>query len=789
MRDEVVTYTPSGAPAAAQIVSTVGVTLEAGLYAIILLAGVLTRFWDLGSRALHHDESLHAYFSWLLATGQNYVHDPLMHGPFLFHMNALIYALLGASDASSRFSAALFGVALIALPILLRGERHLGRWGALTASTLFLISPALLYQSRYIRHDIFTVVGALVLFVAIMRYIERPSRGWLITIGATLGFLLTNHEIVFGIAAIFFAIIGGALLWGRLRILAPLLLVSGIAAIALVALLPDAADRPLPSIPWRSPTQDEQFDVYRELLTQPLTIALGLLTIVTLAVAALLLHRLRDPDRRGEGWVGVLFADSPPGSVAAAVRAAWDDRAGASAAFIAGLVIFAVLFTTLFTNLYGLASGTIATDGTLLYWLGQHDFRRGEQPWFYYLLLMPQYELIAVLFGVAATIVAGGRALLVGIGRMRPGPRFVFQTFLAIWFVGIVLALSWAGEKMPWLVIHIALPATLLAAALLGEAWERWQPVGSGAAGSIRAPGWATPQWALFASLVALAACWFLVAAPMTYGEFVTATAGSGWERVLASWALELWWLLALPPLAGIVGIILLWLRRGARVAAEPALAALVFVLALAQVHIAWRLVYQEGDIPKDMLVYTQTSPDLHRMVSELTTLSAMTTDGRELEIWYDDNDGTSWPMQWYLRDFPNRHLYGGTLAGPPDGVPVVLVGDKNRSSVEPYLEGYTAQDYVLRWWFPEDPVYREFAIAPEIAPGRSAWRSSDQPHGPVDIAASIGESLSHLFTAEGQQRLYRLVMYRDLPVRIDSYDYTLYIRNDLMPLYNQIRY
>ena len=185
---------------------------------------------------------------------------------------------------------------LVALPILLRGERHLGRWGALTASTLFLISPALLYQSRYIRHDIFTVVGALFLFIAIMRYIERPSRGWLIAIGAALGFLLTNHEIVFGIAAIFFAVIAGALLWGRLRVLAPLLLVSGIAAIALVALLPDAADRPLPTIPWSSPTQNEQFAFYQDLLTHPLTIALALLAIVTLAAAALLVHRLRDPD-------------------------------------------------------------------------------------------------------------------------------------------------------------------------------------------------------------------------------------------------------------------------------------------------------------------------------------------------------------------------------------------------------------------------------------------------------------------------------------------------------------
>jgi uncharacterized protein (TIGR03663 family) len=786
MRDDGVAPAPSQSPLAA---APIGFTLEAGLYALILLAGVLTRFWDLGSRALHHDESLHAYFSWLLATGQNYAHDPLMHGPFLFHMNALIYALLGASDASSRFSAALFGVILIALPILLRGERHLGRWGALTASTLILISPALLYQSRYIRHDIFTVVGSLVLFIAIMRYIERPSRGWLITIGASLGFLLTNHEIVFGIAAIFFAVIVGALLWGRLRVLAPLVLVSGVAAIGLVAFLPDAAGRPLPTIPWRSPTQSEQFAFYQNLLTHPLTIALALLAIVTLAAAVLLVRRLRDPDRRDEGWAVVLFGDPPQGSVAAAARAAWLDRAGVSAALIAGLVIFAVLFTTLFTNLYGLASGTIATDGTLLYWLGQHDFRRGEQPWFYYLLLLPQYEFIAVLFGVAATIIAGVRALLVGIGRVTPGPRFVFQTFLAIWFIGIFLALSWAGEKMPWLVIHIALPATLLAAALLGEAWERWRPVASGASGVIRAPGWAASQWALFTSLVALAACWFLVAAPMTFGEFVSATVTGGWERAVPSWAWERWWLLALPLLAGIVGVGLLWLRRGARLAAEPALAALVLVLALAQVHVAWRLVYQEGDVPKDMLVYTQTSPDMHRMVGELTTLSAMTTGSRDLEVWYDDNDGTSWPMQWYLRDFPNRHLYGGTLAGPPDGVPVVLVGDKNRSSVEPYLEGYTAQEYVLRWWFPEDPVYRNFAIAPEIAPGRSAWRSTDQPHGLIDIAASIGESLSHLFTVEGQQALYRLVMYRDLPVRIDSYNYTLYIRNDLVPLYNQIRY
>jgi uncharacterized protein (TIGR03663 family) len=776
---------PAQAPRA---VAPFTITLEGALYGVILVAAVLTRFWDLGSRALHHDESLHAYFSWLLATGQGYTHDPLMHGPFLFHMNALVFALLGDSDASSRYSAALFGVILVSLPILLRGERHLGRWGALAASTLFLISPALLYQSRYIRHDIFTIVGALFLFIAIVRYIERPARGWLVAMGATLGFLLANHEIVFGIAAIFVGVIAGALLWGRLRPMIPLVILAGIAALALIALLPDAIGRPLPSIPWQSPSQEQQYAFYREVLTHPLTIALLLLGVVTIAAAALIAHHLRDPERRHEGWADALLGDAPPGSIAAAVRAGWTDPTGLSWTLVAGLVIFATLFTTLFTNLYGLATGTIATDGTLLYWLGQHDVQRGEQPWFYYLLLLPQYEFLAVLFGFAATAVVGVRAILVGIGKATAGPRFVFQLFLAIWFSGIAVALSYAGEKMPWLVTHITLPAILLAAALLGELATRWRPSTSGPERPVVAPGWGAGQWALFASLFGLAACWFLLAAPLTYGEFVSSTAAGGWERELSAWAAERWWLLAVPPIAGVVAIVLVGLRRGVRLAAEPALAALVLTLALAQVHVAWRLVYQEGDVPKDMLVYTQTSPDMLRMVEELTTLSSITTGGRDLEIWYDDRNGTSWPMQWYLRDFPNRHIYGGTLAGPPDDAPIVLVARDNRSSVEPYLEGYTAQAYVLRWWFPEG-IYRDFAIAPEISPSQSAWDDADNPHGPVAIAASIVESLSHLLTQEGQQRLYRLVMYRDLPVRIDGYDYTLYIRNDLLPLYNQIRY
>ncbi|MFM8594002.1 MAG: hypothetical protein ACKOCK_06400, partial [Chloroflexota bacterium] len=47
-------------------------TVESLAYIVIFIFAVGTRFWDLGSRALHHDESLHAYFSWRFAQGNGY---------------------------------------------------------------------------------------------------------------------------------------------------------------------------------------------------------------------------------------------------------------------------------------------------------------------------------------------------------------------------------------------------------------------------------------------------------------------------------------------------------------------------------------------------------------------------------------------------------------------------------------------------------------------------------------------------------------------------------------------
>ena len=94
---------------------------ELVFYGLLIAVALSMRLWDLGARAFGYDESLHAYYGFRLAQGFEYQHSPLTHGPFQFHGMAALYFLLGDSDAVSRVLHALFGTALVLLPIFLRG--------------------------------------------------------------------------------------------------------------------------------------------------------------------------------------------------------------------------------------------------------------------------------------------------------------------------------------------------------------------------------------------------------------------------------------------------------------------------------------------------------------------------------------------------------------------------------------------------------------------------------------------------------------------------------------------
>jgi predicted membrane-bound mannosyltransferase len=768
------------------------ISVETLLWILLILVAVVTRFYDLGSRALHHDESLHAQYSWFLYEGRGYVHNPLMHGPFLFHIDALFYFLFGDSDAVSRAPAALAGVVLVALPWLLRGPTLLGRWGALASSLFILASPTILFYTRFIRHDPFTLVGVLLLVICVVRYLERPERKWLIAGSVSIAFLLANHEIIFANLVLLFGYLYAILLVDRLRawrsdperlgaavvvVVAHVVAVVGLLTVLVLAGRADmqwAVDEVL-VIPWQNPTDSEQFAYYERLASNPLVIRVIAVVVVSVSVLVVGLRKARSNAVDDGEPAGTLLGDAPSGSVAAGVRSAWRDAPGLGIALLAGVVLFVMLFTTMFTNLGGLATATFATDGTLLYWLGQHDVQRGSQPWFYYLVLMPQYDFIAVTLGAGAALVIVVRAIQCWIGQRTDDGRLFFQGLLVVWFAGIFAGLSFAGEKMPWLVIHIALPASLLAGQATGRLIERGLAMKRG--GII-----GRSEWILASTLLVIGASWIALAGLLSRPVFQRSSSGE-LVRQVSAWAADHWWLLVLPPVAALVALGVAVVLRGPQRAALATAAALIVGLLVLQVHAGARMTYQEGDVPRDMLIYTQTSPDMPMVVSDLRELSLAVEGNLDLEILYDSR--VAWPMQWYLREFNNKRIVSSAAGAPT--APALMISTEQFNQFGGQLEGYTAFDYVLRWWFPEE-MYRNFAIAPELDPARSAWGAQSNPHGPIDVLESIIESIAGHDNPVAQQELYRLLMYRELSSPIGQYRFKLMIRNDLVPLFNSIR-
>jgi hypothetical protein len=145
--------------------------------------------------------------------------------------------------------------------------------------------------------------------------------------------------------------------------------------------------------------------------------------------------------------------------------------------------------------------------------------------------------------------------------------------------------------------------------------------------------------------------------------------------------------------------------------------------------------------------------------------------------------------MWWYFRNNPNARGFEGTLSEDTDAA-VIFIMSSRASSPENTraLRNYTGAEYPFRWHFPEE-LYRNFAIAPELDPFRSAWGEAENPHGFFDVIGSIVESLAVVFTADGQQELFRMVVYRDLDYALGAVDFQVYVRNDALPAYNQIRY
>lgn len=717
------------------ILKGIPVTREQGLYLLIFLVCLVSRLVMLGYRVQTHDESLHCKFSWDLYAGHGFQHNPMMHGPLEFHMTALMFFLFGDSDFTARLFDTLSGVVLVAFPYFMR--RWLGRWGALSASFLLLISPSISYYSRHIRQDIPCVLFAVWVFWAIFRYLEEGRDRHLYILAAALSLMFAVKETAFIYTAIFGLFLVGLLVaqairepWERRRAetafigaliglaVGLLLLAVGLAGrtgkinlallvrlgggLAVLSLLVGAVALPYGLWPRRN-----------EFRALDLIFVIGTLTLPFLSplpihgaawLAARLVERFpnlgsvpfwlhfsrlhpTDYTRPAIYYSGVILGLTIV--VAVVLGLLWDRRRWPVAAAI-HTGIFLVFFTTVFTNGGGIASGWV---GSLGYWLEQQGVQRGNQPWFYYLVILPLYDFLPLLGFLSATVLLLVRAIR---DAFRPHSRHwsfrhLFILSLLIWSFLSWFGYSYAGEKMPWLVVHITTPMALLSGWLLGllieavdwgTVWKRY--------------GWLLPL--LLPALVAAAA------------TLVQAAGGPLGTDTLDN-------LLNLGELfGGIVGVLVVggavayfWARVGGRNGLLLTALTVFLVLSMLTVRIAHRLNFVNYDRPAEFLVYAHEGPDVRTTMQQIEQLSLRVAGGPyRIDVAYGP-DG-SWPFIWYLRNYPNARYYPDKPSRDQVLATVIIAGREQWGVVEPYVgDDYYRFDYFFLWWPMED--YRRLTL------------------------------------------------------------------------------
>ena len=148
--------------------------------------------------------------------------------------------------------------------------------------------------------------------------------------------------------------------------------------------------------------------------------------------------------------------------------------------------------------------------------------------------------------------------------------------------------------------------------------------------------------------------------------------------------------------------------------------------------------------------------------------------------------------VQLVFEGFPNRRYIGNQLPTNLDAQVIIVADDTLTSAMQDQLKAnYTYQEYPMRWWYPEENTYRRFAYAPDIKDvNRQDYQDSRKPPFTlIDVARSVGSSIWSMHRPSEQAKIFRMVAYREVPSGFGSVNFRVYVRNDLVQNFNQIRY
>jgi len=739
------------------------ITNEVMIFALVIILAIVTRFFDLETRVMSHDESLHTYFSYLLYKGQGYQHTPMMHGPFQFHIIALTYYLFGVSDFTARIPSVLFSLATVWMVWYWR--RYLGKVGALIAGFLLVVSPYMLYYGRYVRNESFAGLSGIVMLYVMLRYLEAGEKKYLYMLSAALVLHFTSKETAFIYAAqallyllIYFIARVTRKPWiGRESLYRGFIIAVAIAVLlagsGLAISLATSKTETITATETASPANPDQglspLAAPESRLSVP-AILFGVALIVVLAAAILLVTGYSWQAIRAERSFDLLILMGTlvlPNLTAFAIKVTerWhhvaipttevevNALANNPTAFVViavALVImfgasiligllwnrdvwwkaamifwgpFTVLYTTIFTNSAGFLTGTL---GSLGYWLVQQGVERGSQPWYFYILVqIPVYEFLPAL-GLIFALFLGLRRKIRKVAEPaeiteEAAPiepltseegNFVNTFSLLVWWSVIsIAAFSYAGEKMPWLTYHMALPMILITGWALGHVVDAidWDELR-------RRHLWIVlALTAVFATSLTMSLLAILGPTPPFRGKDLASLQATG--------------NFLLPAIAAIASAAgLLYLLNGWSLKQIFRTSTLTFfaLLAVLTMRASFRASYITYDQATEYLVYAHGASGVKQVMAQAREISLRTKGDMSLAIAYDasaPDTGISWPFVWYLRDYTNQRSFDVPTRSLRDA-DFVVVDQKNFDKIEAALgPDYYRFDYIRMWWPNQD--------------------------------------------------------------------------------------
>lgn len=705
------------------------VTWEGVLFGLILVLALLSRFYDVGARVISHDETSHVYYAWRLFKGWGYSHDPITHGPLQFHLLALSYFIFGSSDFTARIPTILAGIATIAF--LWKYRRYLGKWGALAASLLTLISPFMLYYSRYVRNEAYVALFGVITVWSILRYLETHAPRYLYWLTGVTMLHFTAKETSFIYTAQAMILLGLFFVhrvtedkWQRSNlktvfltslILAALLLSIGFVVKTVTPTLPEGeAAQTLPLgtlVSLGLSGVSLLFALYvvirgytwQKLKTIPsfgAMLLLGTLVLPQLAPFPMRALKLDPLDYSVPGMLqtgGFIFLMT---LVAAGIGLSWNPTVWLICMAIF-YIPFTVLYTTVFTNGTGFFTGLV---GSLGYWLDQQEVERGSQPWYYYWLIqIPLYEYLPAL-GSVGTIIA------VGIDRIKTRIRTWFGkenlagqpvpddppsvspsapvfTVLCFWVLTSLVAYPIAGEKMPWLTVHIAWPMILLAG------WGFQKMIDHFDFNTFQEKrGW----------LIALLSLLLIISLSKTIGLLFSDTPpfqGQQLQQLRLTGTFISSLIFTIGSTAGLFTLLRGWTVKQFSITAGLTL---LLVMAILTIHTSVQASYLNYDSPEEYLVYAHSARGVKVALNQIEEISRRVSDGLAIKVAFDNE--TTYPYWWYLRNYTNQDYYGENPSRNQRDAPIILVGDGNYSKIEPIVgQAYYQFEYNRIVWPNQD--------------------------------------------------------------------------------------